>query len=185
MLSLASFTTSSTVVLSLHHAMSLLSPLSPQKSMPYHCLSHDTSADETETPSTSHKEQEEEEAPFLTQPHSPPCRSQIRHMCGYIVIALLSLLLGALGGQFMRVEYAIDGYPAPYGHSSRLTSIVWNANASFADEPSELTDAAWSSLIPKGRGFVIHPKLAPADGKEKKGKSVSVFHELHCLVSVE
>lgn len=34
------------------------------------------------------------------------------------------------------------------------------------------------SLIPRGRGFVRHPKLAKVE------KSVSVFHELHCLVSL-
>jgi hypothetical protein len=66
---------------------------------------------------------------------------------------------------------------APYGYSTRLLKgVIWNENSTFSDEPSTITEAAWASLIPDGRGFVTHPKLA------KEMKSVSVFHELHCLV---
>jgi hypothetical protein len=38
------------------------------------------------------------------------------------------------------------------------------------------SERAWKSLFPIGRGFVLHPELA------KEEKTVSVFHELHCLV---
>ncbi|KAF2832743.1 hypothetical protein CC86DRAFT_341428 [Ophiobolus disseminans] len=153
---------------------------SPQKSTSYHRMSNESQKDDTDRSSTTYYKEEEQD-PFLSQRPFHPHRKPSRHIYIYPIVALLSLLLGALSSQFLRIEHTIDNYPAPYGHSSRLTSIVWNANASFADEPSERTDAAWSSLIPKGRGFVIHPKLAPADGGERKGKSVSVFHELHCL----
>ena len=66
---------------------------------------------------------------------------------------------------------------APYASSHRnIGGIVWQQNASFAAEPSPDTEAAWISLMPKGRGFVTHPVLA------KEMKSISVFHEIHCLV---
>ena len=160
----------------------------------YHRMSKDESEDDSAESSTAHKEEED---PFLEQQHFRPRRSRFRHTCGYLFVAILSLVLGLISGQFMRVEYEVDGYmgtyfpplpisisllsksTAPYGHTNRiLTDVIWNANTTFSDEPSEITEAAWASLIPEGRGFVMHPKLAPGDKK-----SVSVFHELHCLVS--
>ena len=66
---------------------------------------------------------------------------------------------------------------APFGHTQRtLKDVVWWQNDTFAQEPSAITEKAWADLIPEGRGFVKHPKLA------KELKSVSVFHEIHCLV---
>jgi len=71
-----------------------------------------------------------------------------------------------------------DQSPAPYGSPHRrIEKVVWSLNESFAGEPSAETEKMWKSLIPKGRAFVQHPKLA------KEIKSMSVFHELHCLVS--
>ena len=71
-----------------------------------------------------------------------------------------------------------DHLPAPYGSPHRrIEKVVWSLNESFAGEPSAETEKMWKSLIPKGRAFVQHPKLA------KEIKSMSVFHELHCLVS--
>jgi hypothetical protein len=161
--------------------MPLLSSLSPKNSSSYHHMSTESSEDALEESSTPRKDQESD--PFLEHEHFPSRRSLFRNICGYAIVGVMGLIMCSISSQIMRVEYETDGYPAPYGQSSRLTSVVWNANASFADEPSALTDAAWDSLIPKGRGFVVHPKLAPADGRDNKGKSVSVFHELHCLVS--
>lgn len=70
-----------------------------------------------------------------------------------------------------------DVSPAPFGHTQRaIKDVVWQQNDTFAQEPSAITEKAWADLIPKGRGFVKHPKLA------KELKSVSVFHEIHCLV---
>ncbi|KAI4695001.1 uncharacterized protein J4E84_001625 [Alternaria hordeiaustralica] len=59
--------------------------------------------------------------------------------------------------------------------SCTIEKVVWSLNESFAGEPSAETEKMWKSLIPKGRAFVQHPKLA------KEIKSMSVFHELHCL----
>ncbi|KAF2024504.1 hypothetical protein EK21DRAFT_104617 [Setomelanomma holmii] len=104
------------------------------------------------------------------------------HAVCYSLVAILCLLLGALGGQFMRLEYEIDGYMAPYGHTTatHLIPTSWQPNTTFSDEPSALTEAAWAGLIPEGRGFVTHPRLAPKE-EGARMKSVSVFHELHCL----
>jgi hypothetical protein len=69
--------------------------------------------------------------------------------------------------------------PAPYGHTQRmLRDVVWTHNSTFGSDPSAASEAAWQELIPLGRGFVRHARLT--GGEEK---SVSVFHELHCLVS--
>ncbi|KAH6870170.1 hypothetical protein BKA58DRAFT_439723 [Alternaria rosae] len=65
---------------------------------------------------------------------------------------------------------------APYGSPHRrIEKVVWSLNESFAGGLSMETEKMWESLIPLGRAFVIHPKLA------KEIKSISVFHELHCL----
>jgi len=155
-----------------------------RKSISYYGLKKEDSEDTLSLPEMTEEEKVlEDESSLLHPVHFRPRRLRCRHVCIYPIVILLSLLVGALFSQFMRVEYAVDGYPLPYGRSTGLKNVVWNINVSFADESSELTDAAWTSLIPKGRGFVIHPKLAPTDGKDKKGKSVSVFHEIHCLVS--
>lgn len=49
-------------------------------------------------------------------------------------------------------------------------------NVTFSQAPSPETDAAWSSLFPKGVGFVRHPVIS------LKLSGIAVFHELHCLV---
>jgi hypothetical protein len=66
---------------------------------------------------------------------------------------------------------------APYGHTSKVVrDVVWAENRTFSCEPSDTTEAAWASLLPEGRGFIQHPILG-----NNEMKSVSVFHELHCL----
>jgi len=72
---------------------------------------HRTSKEESEDDTIQKEEEEHEEDPFLEQAHFRPRRSKYRHTCIYPIVILLSLLLGVLGGQFMRVEYEIDGYP--------------------------------------------------------------------------
>jgi hypothetical protein len=128
------------------------------------------------------------------------CRSRFRDLCGYVFLALVSLLLGLIVGHFIRVENKLSGYMSmlnplfrrlekfkcidsnnkdPYDRSSGLLpNVVWNKNPTFADTPSELTEAAWATLIPNRRGFIRHPKLTSSELK-----SVSAFHEIHCLVS--
>lgn len=54
---------------------------------------------------------------------------------------------------------------------------LFRYNRTFAGPPSEVTDAAWDSLFPTHGGFFVHPELAP------KRSALSVFHQLHCLVS--
>jgi hypothetical protein len=160
---------------------------SRKKPISYHRMSKKSSDDTLQLPEEMTEDEKyspEDESSLLPHSHFRSHRhSRVRHACIYPIVILLSILLGALTSQFMRLEYSIDGYPLPYGRTTALKNVIWNANASFANEPSALTDAAWESLIPNGRGFVIHPKLAPTDGEDKKGKSVSVFHEIHCLVS--
>jgi hypothetical protein len=56
--------------------------------------------------------------------------------------------------------------------------VWWSANASFAAEPSLETQETWESIMPQGRGFIQHPKLA----KDGEVKAIAVFHEIHCLV---
>jgi hypothetical protein len=127
-------------------------------------------------------------------------RSLFRNLCGCVLLALASLLLGLVAGHFIQVENKLNGHLSmsapllhrlekfkcidshntePYDRSSALLQdVVWNKNRTFADAPSELTEAAWATLIPNGRGFIRHPRLT-----SNKLKSVSAFHETHCLVS--
>ena len=59
---------------------------------------------------------------------------------------------------------------------------------SYVDPPSNATDAAWAALIPRGRGFVDIPEdtshKSPTLDDQITMYSVSVFHQLHCLVSM-
>jgi hypothetical protein len=56
--------------------------------------------------------------------------------------------------------------------------VFWSENASFAAEPSVETQKTWDSIMPQGRGFIKHPKLA----KDGEVKAIAVFHQIHCLV---
>lgn len=53
---------------------------------------------------------------------------------------------------------------------------LFKPNFTFAQAPSDTTNAAWKSLFPKERGFFTHPELAP------HASTFAVFHQLHCLV---
>ncbi|KAJ4372904.1 hypothetical protein N0V83_003195 [Neocucurbitaria cava] len=108
--------------------------------------------------------------------HRPRRSSRLRHAICYIIVIIMSMLVGVVLGEIFRVEYEVDGYIAPYEHTHHtLKDVVWYQNDTFAQEPSAITEKAWADLIPEGRGFVTHPTLA------KELKSVSVFHEIHCL----
>lgn len=54
---------------------------------------------------------------------------------------------------------------------------VLTYNRTFS-ENSHKTDAAWESIFPKQGGYFSHPTIAPTRA------TFSVFHYLHCLVSI-
>ena len=58
------------------------------------------------------------------------------------------------------------------------TSHLFQYNETFGDAPSEMTDLAWAELFPSQGGLFKNPELAP------ERSALSVFHQLHCLVSV-
>ncbi|KAF1969963.1 hypothetical protein BU23DRAFT_475151, partial [Bimuria novae-zelandiae CBS 107.79] len=51
-------------------------------------------------------------------------------------------------------------------------------NLTFTQKPSPESEAAWSSIIPVGRGFITHPQLAPFIS------NIALYHQLHCLHAV-
>ncbi|KAF2133883.1 hypothetical protein P153DRAFT_306518 [Dothidotthia symphoricarpi CBS 119687] len=129
--------------------------------------------DDTE-PSSSLLPKEEEEDYSYPRPHRSTCRTA----CAYLTLAISSLIIGLIAGQFIRAEYEVDGFVAPFASPHRNThNIVWQENATFASDPSAENDAAWISLIPVGMGFVEHPVLAPRGTP----RALSVYHEIHCL----
>ncbi|PQE29900.1 Tat pathway signal sequence protein [Rutstroemia sp. NJR-2017a WRK4] len=48
-------------------------------------------------------------------------------------------------------------------------------------KPTPQSEAAWASLIPVGRGFVHHPKVAPYKNSIAHGIRVSYYNMLHQL----
>ena len=56
--------------------------------------------------------------------------------------------------------------------------VTFKYNRLFGGEPSNETNEAWEALFPVQGGFFRHPKLA------SKRSALSVFHQLHCLVSL-
>ncbi|KJZ73894.1 hypothetical protein HIM_06787 [Hirsutella minnesotensis 3608] len=68
--------------------------------------------------------------------------------------------------------------------------VTFEKNATFSAPPSPASNAAWNSILPQGRGFVLVPdpkayNLGPGiptgAGPDRYG--LSMFHQLHCLVS--
>ncbi|KAF1941075.1 hypothetical protein EJ02DRAFT_378558 [Clathrospora elynae] len=165
--------------------MQNLNPFS-RKTIPYDRISKEFSENDggsggqssSSDPFLAQKEKHEDEDDFLRFKHLLRLRSlRLRHACSYLFVALLSLLVGLILGQFFGLENDIDGYLTPYGSTHRnIRDVVWWENKTFTAEPSEESEKAWMSVIPIGRGFIDHPVLAP-----KQMKCVSVFHELHCL----
>ena len=55
------------------------------------------------------------------------------------------------------------------------TPQVWYENHTFVGSPTADTQKAWEELVPKGKGFVYHPKIASPP------KAVAAYHQIHCL----
>ncbi|THV45503.1 hypothetical protein BGAL_0481g00040 [Botrytis galanthina] len=91
-----------------------------------------------------------------------------------LIVLFLSLIFfgmgTAVGRRFPRGERKW-GMLAPPGSIKE----TWYPNTTFSMKPTPESEAAWGSLMPVGRGFIYRPEIAPIV------KSVSVFHQLHCL----
>ncbi|KAI1409258.1 hypothetical protein F5Y13DRAFT_193498 [Hypoxylon sp. FL1857] len=99
--------------------------------------------------------------------------------CQWITLAcavVASLILGYIIGLGRAKWTGGDhfGLPAPSGS----IYTTWQHNLTFTQSPSPGSEAAWSSIIPIGRGFVHHAQLAPFIS------NVAVFHQLHCLHAI-
>ncbi|KAF1849035.1 uncharacterized protein K460DRAFT_428459 [Cucurbitaria berberidis CBS 394.84] len=172
--------------------MQHLNPFSNSKTTPYHRISKEFSENDSDrgldsgsatSPALAPKDDYENEKDYLIgrNLHRPRRSSKLRHTFCYLFAIVVSMLVGLVLGEMFRVEYEIDGYIGALPQlsslppSKYLRDVVWQQNDTFAQEPSAITEKAWADLIPEGRGFVTHPKLAI------EMKSVSVFHEIHCL----
>lgn len=51
-------------------------------------------------------------------------------------------------------------------------------NKTFSEKPTEQNNEAWDNLFPPHGGFFHDGTLAP------QGASLAVYHQLHCLVSI-
>ncbi|KAH7383994.1 hypothetical protein BKA66DRAFT_463249 [Pyrenochaeta sp. MPI-SDFR-AT-0127] len=167
--------------------MQNLNPFFRTKTVPYHSISQDFTDDNNDPSHASSSAESstfasknscsDENAYLVARELHRPRHSRLKHSCCYIFVALLSLLLGVVFGEIFRLEYEVDGYTPPFGNTHRtIKNVVWQRNDTFAQEPSAVTEKAWADLIPQGRGFVSHPTLT-----KNELKSVSVFHEIHCL----
>lgn len=111
----------------------------------------------------------------------------IRMGCAVIASLVLGYVLGH--SQIKETDTTQFGLPGKrpwYTTKSVLTSrqvpagsvlTTWEHNLTFTQRPSPESEAAWGSIIPIGRGFVHHAKVAPFIS------NIAVFHQLHCLVS--
>jgi hypothetical protein len=167
-------------------------------SIPYQTITHGLFRRFSCDTAVSHDKDEED---HLLSNSSRERKSCVHNICGYVALALVSLLLGLVAGHFIRVEDNLNRIheyvgriiprlekfkcieridTGPYDPNPELLQdVFWNENRTFADVSSKLTEIAWASLIPQGRGFIKHPRLS-----SNEMKSVSAFHEIHCLVSL-
>ncbi|KAJ4291108.1 hypothetical protein N0V90_010306 [Kalmusia sp. IMI 367209] len=89
----------------------------------------------------------------------------------YTLVAFFGIAFGVALSQWNIGGLVNDGYPHPSGN----TYQAWYQNDTFTGSPSAHTEKAWEELIPLGRGFVIHPRLAPVQ------KAIAAYHQIHCL----
>ncbi|KAI1258773.1 hypothetical protein F5Y18DRAFT_327458 [Xylariaceae sp. FL1019] len=99
------------------------------------------------------------------------------------LIFLATFALGLFLGLVMR---GVPGWDHLVTHNLAISvaptksskSVVFLEEATYSAPPSNVSNAAWESLIPVGRGFV---ELEDGDPGRKKRYCVSAFHQLHCL----
>ncbi|KAF9731313.1 hypothetical protein PMIN06_007402 [Paraphaeosphaeria minitans] len=96
-----------------------------------------------------------------------------KSVTSHISFLLLGILFGIAWSHWSVGGFSNDGYFPPSGNPFPLQ--VWFENSTFTGEPSALTQSAWASLIPKGKGFVEHPHIASPP------KAVAAYHQIHCL----
>ncbi|KAH9878051.1 hypothetical protein J1614_003268, partial [Plenodomus biglobosus] len=147
--------------------------------MPYHRVSKEFSENEEErSPTDTRLSTLPDEIDHLIakQAHSRPRR---KHAFCYALVCIVSLLTGIVSQFLFRIDVEIDGYPAPFGHSTHiLKDVVWQRNETFQAPPSAESEQAWMALMPKGRGSVRYPKDSPLE------QGMTVFHGIHCLYNL-
>ncbi|KAI1208030.1 uncharacterized protein F4807DRAFT_468906 [Annulohypoxylon truncatum] len=67
----------------------------------------------------------------------------------------------------------LNWFPPP-GH----LHTVFRRQALFALRPDNISEALWTSLFPRGDGFIKHPELSP------EPTCLAVYHQLHCLDAI-
>ncbi|CRG92118.1 hypothetical protein PISL3812_09173 [Talaromyces islandicus] len=90
-----------------------------------------------------------------------------------IVLLLGGLDLGWHLGHSQQQQPLGEANITPSGISS-----IFTYNRTFAEVPSDESNAAWETLFPTRGGFFKHPQLAP----DRSG--LAVFHQLHCLDNI-
>ncbi|KAI0965755.1 hypothetical protein F4678DRAFT_484731 [Xylaria arbuscula] len=108
-----------------------------------------------------------------------------------VVVVLLTLAVAGLGSAFAVVASRKqsakehDSQPMWMPPRNRVNKVFWPKDQ-FAIDPDDESEKAWDSLFPVGGGFVDLANdasfLSDAVGSERRAV-VSVFHQLHCLVT--
>jgi hypothetical protein len=104
------------VIVSCFTVMSSFSPTTPtlpsykpvrRLSIPYQTITHGLFRRFSCDTAVSHDKDEED---HLLSNSSRECKSCVHNICGYVALALVSLLLGLVAGHFIRVEDNLNGY---------------------------------------------------------------------------
>jgi hypothetical protein len=103
-----------------------------------------------------------------SQRPSSPYRSEVRAILLTCTFAF-TLCIGVFVGRWSSKPTSL--IPA----SSITTKFVYDRDFSYP--PSNSTNAAWQNLFPARGGFFTHAPEIP------QRSTLSVFHQLHCLVS--
>jgi len=111
------------------------------------------------------------------------------------IVLVLAATAGVLVGHQLSVAnlkssgYNIDKWSCMLNRSHQIFSMLnmlveyvtrsFEYNRTFSEAPSPETDAAWMSIFPPHGGFFHDKTVAPS------GASLAVYHQLHCLVSIQ
>ncbi|KAI0150788.1 hypothetical protein GGR57DRAFT_514058 [Xylariaceae sp. FL1272] len=98
------------------------------------------------------------------------------------LVFFAALTLGLFLGFVMR-ELPGWGHLITHDHATDVVPTMTSKSVVFLEEaaysaPPNISNAAWESLIPVGRGFI---ELEDGNLGHKRRYCVSVFHQLHCL----
>ncbi|WQF82956.1 Putative mycotoxin biosynthesis protein UstYa [Colletotrichum destructivum] len=151
----------------------------------------EVTTEESRIPFLTTGREEKERLLEMSADSSEPPRSRKRRSVTPICITMSLLVLSNFCfcvALILTARANLTPAPPSWMPPERYTKQTFQFQKVFGEEPSERSEAAWTRLIPMGKGWInvtTEDELPYMPGLDKsipeKKALLSVFHQLHCL----